>query len=419
VLGRRRALVLLATLPALLTAGCSGSESAASPGSSLPSQVTVGLLTPKTGVNSATGTEAIRGADLAIDVVNNQYADVTLPLGPSGGLASGVKLVLAVGDTQSAPERVEEQSAKLVRESGAIGLVLSDELSVARPAGREIDILGVAMIDAASSADLFADLNRSGHFRIQPTDKVAVRTAIGLLYQQRALNKPLSKLTVLGPAGLPGANEEADAIRGTVADQAQSDGFGIGRALTYGPDPNELAAAVSGDGSNAVVAIVTSAAEAATAVDLATRLKGRVPVLAVGPAVGLLDTPKAAQSSLLRTTSWSAEYTKRNPVAFRISQLYEKKFGVPITQTAAASFMATLTLAVAIDTAKGLKVNDVRSSVQQLDLPATQTVMPWEGIRFDGNGNNQLGSAVIEQRTAAGYQVVYPVELSSAPLTWP
>ena len=52
-------------------------------------------------------------------------------------------------------------------------------------------------------------------------------------------------------------------------------------------------------------------------------------------------------------------------------------------------------------------------------MPATQTIMPWDGIRFDGNGSNQLGAAVVEQRLPSGFQVVHPTELAAAKLRWP
>ena len=86
---------------------------------------------------------------------------------------------------------------------------------------------------------------------------------------------------------------------------------------------------------------------------------------------------------------------------------------------AASAFTATMALAVSLDTAKSFGVSEVRAAVQQLNLPATQTIMPWNGIRFDGTGNNQLAASVIEQQTGNGFQVVYPNELAAAKITWP
>lgn len=414
-LGRRAALGLV---PALAIAACTSS---APPKVALPSSVEIGLLTPKTGANTPIGVDAIHGAELAIDIVNNAYPDLSIPLGPSTGLTNGVKLTLAVGDTEGAPERVEEQASKLVR-NGAVGLVLVDGMAVARSAGREVDLLNVAMVDATSTADLFSDLNRTGHFRIQPSDRSAVKAVLSLLFREGAKGRAVDKIAVIGPfAGLV-YNEEAETIKKAIGDLGQADGYTTALNLSLGPgglNATDLAAAVIGDKANVVVTIVTNPAEAGASVELATRLKGAVPVIAVGPGVANVDIARAAQSDLLRTSGWSAEYSRRNPVALQVAQLYEQRYSAKLSEVAASSFTATLALAMAIDNAKGLTVGDIRASVQQLSLSATQTIMPWDGIRFDGNGNNQLAASVVEQRAANGFQVIHPVELAAGSLAWP
>jgi branched-chain amino acid transport system substrate-binding protein len=379
--------------------------------------VTVGLLTAKSGA----GVEAIRGAQLAVDVINNPYPQLPLPLGPSAGLSNGVKLALSVGDTQGAPERVDEQASRLIKD-GALGLVLADNLEVARAAGRRVDLAGVALVDATSTADLFTDLNRTGHFRIQPSDRSAVQATMALLFAQRAAGQGITKLAVLGPKAPASGNEEVEAIRQAISDLGQADGYVPGPALILGPggaSTDDLAAAVDSTNSDVAVAIVTNAQEAAAAVALATELKGKTPVLVVGPAADAEDTAKVTKTTLLRTVSYSAEYTARNPVAVQVAKLYTQRFGGRITALAASAFTATMTMAMSIDRAKALAVGDVRAALQQLTVPATQTIMPWDGIRFDGNGNNELAASVVEQRAASGFQIVHPRELGTTKIAWP
>jgi branched-chain amino acid transport system substrate-binding protein len=416
---RRPFRVACALVLTLLGAACTSSSTTQA--ATLPSTVTIGLLTAKTGNTASSGADAIRGAQLAVDVVNTPYPVLPLPLGPSPGLHNGVKLALAVGDTQGAPERVEDQASQLVK-NGAVGLVLADDIEVARSAGHEVDIIGVALVDASSTADLFADLNQSGHFRIQPTDRSAVETTMALLFRQHAVGKGVGRLAVVGPPGAPGANEEADSIRTAISDIGQSEGYLPVTSQALGPggaSPGDLVKAIGENNADVTVAIVTTAAEASAAVDLAARLKGETPVIAVGPAAALIDPGKAAGSSILRVVGWSGEFTQRNPVALAIAQMYQRAYNAPMSQTAASAFTATLALASAIDSAKSLGAVDVRSATQQLSVPATQTIMPWDGIQFDSDGDNQLGTPVVEQRTGSGFQIVYPNELASAPIAWP
>jgi len=68
------ALVSALVLP--LIGACTSGGSSKPPPVTLPTTVTIGLLTPKTGDAAATGLEAIRGAELAVDVVNNPYPNL-------------------------------------------------------------------------------------------------------------------------------------------------------------------------------------------------------------------------------------------------------------------------------------------------------------------------------------------------------
>ena len=407
---RRSVLGALALAPVLLASACTGD---AKPAAVLPGSLSIGLLTAMTGAGSGNGQDAVRGATLALDIVNNVYPQIPLELGPGEGVHGGVKLTLTVGDTQGVAEHVDEQVSKLVN-GGAVGLVLVDNTEVAQTAGRQGDILGVALIDGLSTADLFANLNRSGHFRIQPTESAGIQAGIDLLYRVRARKQAVERVVLA-----TGTDPTASVAR-TVAGLATNAGYTVVDSLPLGTDAASVETQVDNTNADAVFAYASTAQDAATAADVAARLKGKVPVIAFGPGADVLDAaPRVGQSTMMRVANWSAEYARRNPVAYSVAQLYEQKYGAKLTEVAADSFTATMTLAVSIDQAKGMTASDVRSAVQQLQIPATQTIMPWTGIRFDSNGNNQLGDPVVEQRTGSGFQVVDPPELSSAALTWP
>jgi len=82
-----------------------------------------------------------------------------------------------------------------------------------------------------------------------------------------------------------------------------------------------------------------------------------------------------------------------------------------------------MTVALALDSA-GMSDPGVdgsrrlRAALRQVWVPATRTIMPWNGIRFDGSGQNELAAGVVEQRGPAGFQVVFPRELSAVPVSW-
>ncbi|WP_327008188.1 ABC transporter substrate-binding protein [Dactylosporangium sp. NBC_01737] len=415
ILGRRPAVAVFAAAvcaTALLLTACTSSGN---PAPKVPSTLAIGLLVSTTGPNAAIGQQAQLGAKLAIELVNNDVKDlpINLPLSTGVGLRNGAKLTLVVGNTDSAPEKVEKEASRLVQD-GAVGLVLADTLDVAAPAGRETDTIGVALVDALSTADTFVDLNRAAHFRIQPSDRQMVSTALALLYRERDSTSQFNRVITASGKASGATGDEIASVRTSIEDLSLAAGYEIG-----GKEQIALNADGAGDSDfiekgDAVLAIVTNAQEAAAASELAGRLKGKAPVIALGPGVGALDAIKG-NNQVLRASGWSGEFAGRNPIARIVGGMFEQAFHAKMTDVAAAAFTATMLLALAMDSVTDLSPPVVRNAVQQLSLPATQTVMPWNGIRFDGSGYNQLAAGVIEQHVPNGYQVIHPIELAATP----
>ncbi|GAB3863890.1 type 1 periplasmic-binding domain-containing protein [Dactylosporangium cerinum] len=413
--GRRPAMAVFAaavSVTALLLTGCT---SKGSPAPKIPATLAIGLLVSTTGPNAAIGQQAQLGAKLAIEMVNNDVKDlpINLPLSTGVGLRNGAKLSLVVGNTESAPEKVEKEASRLVHD-GAVGLILADTLDVAAPAGRETDTIGVALVDALSTADTFVDLNRAAHFRIQPSDRQMVSTALALLYRERNGDSQFSRVITASGRASGATGDEIASVRTSIADLSLAAGYAIG-------DKEQITLAADGAGDSdfvkkgdAVLAIVTNAQEAAAAAELAGRLKGKAPVIAFGPGVGALDAIKG-NNQVLRASGWSSEFAGRNPIARIVGGMFEQAFHTKMTDVAATAFTATMMLALAMDSVADPSPPVIRNAVQQMSLPATQTVMPWNGIRFDGSGYNQLAAGVIEQHVPNGYQVIHPIELAATP----
>ncbi|MER7001809.1 ABC transporter substrate-binding protein [Dactylosporangium sp. NPDC000555] len=410
--GLRPAVIALVLASALLMSACTGGDT---PRSHAPATIAIGLLVPTSGANAALGQQATLGAKLAIELVNRDIPaqPLPLPLGPGAGLRNGTKLTLITGNTESAPEKVEKEATRLV-EQGAVGLVVADTIDVALSTGRVTDLLGVSLVDALSTSDTFGELNRIGHFRIQPSDRRMVTTALDMLHRQRGGGQYKRIVTAVGsPAGPLG--DEAAALKNSIEDLSLAAGYEVAGKDHVVPLAGSEAGQPGGQVTkgDAVLAIVTSAAEASAANDLAVKLKGTAPVIAIGPAVSALDLVK--NPTALRASGWSNEFAARNPIAQVVAGMYEQAFHTKLTEVAADAFMATLVLAMAMDQSLDYSKQAVRNAVQQVAFPATQTIMPWNGVRFDGNGANQLAAGVIEQRVPNGYLVVHPAELAATP----
>jgi branched-chain amino acid transport system substrate-binding protein len=83
-----------------------------------------------------------------------------------------------------------------------------------------------------------------------------------------------------------------------------------------------------------------------------------------------------------------------------------------MSEEAAGSFTAVLTLAAAIDAAGSVEPQRVRGALIGLDLPGRSTIMPWRGVQFDGSHQNARAGGTVEQLVRGGSRVVFPRELA-------
>lgn len=403
--------VLIVCAPAL--AGCTANP-AATP--RMPATVTIGLLAATSGDASAGTRSGVQGAQLAADVVNAAYPALPLPFGASAGLSGGSRISLIPADTKGDPAVGALAIDELVRRSHPAGVVVADSADVVKAVGRHAEDALTPLVDARTSAGFLTELGHEWYFRVGPSDRTLLSTALAALRQDSPTAR---RIVVLDGAGGAPPGGAAD-----LPDVAQSRGFAVvGRLpVTAAADLPDRIGAQKPD---AIVALVGTEQEAGAVSDATQRLKNSVPVVALGQGVGGLASAVGGPATgtgglvagpgghgVMRTAGWSSDYVGRNPVARAVGDMYQQRFGAPMDEAAANAFTAVLTLAVAIDRAGTTDTTVVRTALRQIDLPATETIMPWDGVRFDGDGQNLLAAGVVEQRVGNRSQIVYPRELA-------
>ncbi|WP_235948024.1 hypothetical protein [Candidatus Frankia alpina] len=73
----------------------------------------------------------------------------------------------------------------------------------------------------------------------------------------------------------------------------------------------------------------------------------------------------------------------------------------------------------AIEDAGSSERERIRSALVAIDLPGAATIMPWNGVRFDGTHQNTLSATAVEQDTDGTFTTVYPRDLATTSVNWP
>lgn len=420
---RRRLALLIAPVLALAVActGGDGSSSAAPSGQELK----IGLLTPETGPNATAGKEALHGAQLAVDVINGLNPSIPLPLAAESGLPNlgGAKVSLVT--VNAAPTDVTDPKNgkdaqvtagdavnRLVATDGVQALIGAYDPQVTEYASQRSERYEIPFVNGDSPATFLTDAGRDWFFRIGPSWRTSGEAFFSLLKEKKAATGRIAVFYAEDKAG----NDVLTTVRelaaegGTTSVQPfafREDGSNIGdivdKVKDYNPD--------------ALFLYVTPATVGLTLQSFAARQYK--PKAALSFAIGYLNAgnfaaASAAANGLLRSVSWSTETAARNPAAQAVAGLYQRRFNSPMTEAAASSFTAVMTVAQAANNAGSTDNQRIRSALLSLDLQGDETVMPWAGIQFDETHQNVLAQSLVEQYISGAFKIVYPSDSAAA-----
>ena len=399
---------------------------AACTGSKAPSQqhtvdeVRIGLLAPLSGANRAAGQDALRGAQLAAALVNGEEGPVPLlgvTINGLRGLGSP-KLAIVPADSGSdplrSPARGAQAAARLVTQERVVGLVGAYDTEVTAAASQRTERLGVPFVNGDNSADFLTQRGLDWFFRTGPTNRMFGEAFFSTLRQDKVVPKRISMLYTSDALG-----ENLHRVLHTLAPEANYDEHGMvkfdrGQANLV-PQLRELRDVKKPE----VLFLMTSTGSDAVHVLKTMQAMGYRPPQIYDFGGGfsepqVLQAAGAAAEGLYYSSGWSREVAARNPSAKPIMDRYEGRFSAAMSEEAAESFTAVLTLAAAIDAAGSVDPRQVRAGLLGLDLPGRSTIMPWSGVRFDTAHQNARAAGTVEQLVQGGVRVVFPRELAQA-----
>jgi len=419
-----RALTRLLAVAAVLVvaASCTNSRSDTQP-TPVP-DVKIGLLAPLSGASGAAGADALHGAQLAAALVNGDEGSVRLPGVGTSGLSrlGGAKITIVAKDTKSAPERGVTEAVGLVNQERVAGLVGAYDTDVTAAASQRSDRLRVPFVNGDTSAGYLTERGLDWFFRTGPTDRMFGESFFSALGQQQG---KAAKTQPPDVAILFADDTLGNGIATLTEELADQGGYGVvaqerGRPGRHfapgGADLTPAIVEVRASQPDAVFLIASASADASKALKAFGQLGYRPPrLLTFGSGSfepSVLEAAGQDGEGVLYSAAWSRETAERNPAARPVVDLYQARFDTPMTEVAAGSFTAVLTLAAAIDLAGSVDPERVRGVLISLDTPGRDTIMPWNGVRFDATHQNTRASGVVEQRVQDVFRVIFPRELA-------
>jgi branched-chain amino acid transport system substrate-binding protein len=414
---------------ALVAASCvqQGVGPAASGGlqASFPKEIVIGAVYPLTGSQAPTGLDLKNGIDLAVELINSGNKDFNLPLTRDGGglkNLGGAKLKIVFGDSQADPQKGQAETERLITSEHVFAMLGAYNSAVTATASQTAERLQTPFVNPESSSPTLVTRGFKWFFRSTPDDSMFAENFFQFLddVDKKFPGQVTKKVAILHTDDLFGS--DVNKFCRTFAEKYK---YEVAGDTAYKADTPDLTSEVQR--IKATGASILIEASYLPDVTLAIRAMKQQNVNfqgILGMDAGFVDTkfiPNLGKDTegLLSREVWAKDLGAQKALVKQVNDLFRSKFNTDMNGSSARAFTGVFVLADAINRAGSVEAAKIQSALAQTDIPADQIIMPWDGVKFDQNGQNTKGRGIMVQIQGGQYVTVWPVELASKPLIWP
>ncbi len=384
--------------------------------------VTIGAAYPLTGSLARIGAAIKNGIELAADIINNPYPDLTLPLAAAAGLPKlgNHKIRLVWGDTRGDPATGRAEAERLIDRERVTALIGSYQSAVTATASLAAEAKGIPYLNPESSSPTLTNRGFKWFFRTGPHDITFTKLFFDMMDEMKARGQKLSRVAILsedtefGATAAGVAKGYADVYKYNV----------VANELYTSPPTNLTAEFLRIRAANPDVIIGANYLVDALVI-VRTLKEIRWFPQAFFVHAGFTTVPDFLQSAgkdgyyFLPRAPWALGMGRRKPLVARVNDLYKKKHGTDMDEVNARAFTGMMTLADAINRAGSTSPAVIQKALQETNIPGAQLIMPWNGIEFDNKGQNKHAAGILTQILDGEYKVVWPFDVAEAPVVWP
>lgn len=373
--------------------------------------IKIGAIYPLSGALASTGSELKQAIELAVDVINQPHPELKdIPLAAGAGLPhlGGAKIQVVFADSQGKPEVGQAEAQRLIDQEHVVALVGAYQSAVTKTASRIAEQREIPFLNPESSSPDLTERGYKWFFRTTPNDETFIGNMMQFLDEVKSPST--KKIAVVYENTDFGVNTYK-----AVEKFARQSGREIVANIAYAAGT----ASVNSEtqklaGARPDVAIFASYTSDALLFVRTMREMNYAPPVFLANDAGFIDSRfvsevgQQAQGVLTRDV-WANDLYTIKPVIKQLNDMFKARSGgKALNGNSARSLQGVLVLAEALDRAGSTNPNAIRQALIATDLSADGIVMPWEGVKFDSNGQNVRGQGLILQLEGNEYHTVWP-----------
>jgi len=372
--------------------------------------VKIGGIFPMSGNAASTGVHTKAALEVAMDIINNAHPELgNFPLAKNAGLAGlgGAKVEVVFADNQGSPATGQNQALRLITEEKVVAITGAYQSGITLTASAISEKYGIPFLTGESVAANLTERGFKWFFRTTP-----IATDFAKLYTEFLADMKAAGAKTDTVALVHDNTEYGTSVAGTITQTFKDKGFSL-LDISYAVNATDVQSQVLQlkEKKPDVVLMISYTSDAILYAKTMQALDYKPPMLLADDA-GYSDPSfikavgKLSQGAFNRS-SWSVG--PPGSATAIIADMYKKKSGDEMDDTAARQMQGFFVLCDAIDRAGSTDPAKIQAALKATDLKPDQLMMGYKGVKFDDKGQNILAAGVIIQlQDGENYVAVWP-----------
>src|SRR3954449_3629496 len=373
--------------------------------------VKIGAIFPMTGGAASAGIHAKFAIEVALDIINNAHPELgDFPLAKNAGLAGlgGAKVEVSFADNQGSPATGQNQTLRLITEEKVVALTGAYQSGITLTASAIAEKYGIPFLNGESVAANLTERGFKWFFRVTPVASDFAKIYYEFLKDMKATGAKTDSVAMVHDN-----TEYGTSVASVITSVFKENGQNAPIDIAYAANATDVQSQVLQlkEKKPDVVIMITYTSDAILFAKTMQALDYKPPMLLADDAgysdPSFIKAVGKLSVGAFNRSSWSLG-PPGSPTAL-IAEMYKKKSGDEMDDTAARQMQGFLVLMEAIDRAGSTDPAKIQAALKATDLKPDQLMMGYKGVKFDEKGQNILAAGVIIQlQDGENYVAVWP-----------
>jgi branched-chain amino acid transport system substrate-binding protein len=384
--------------------------------------VKIGGIFPLSGNAASTGVHTKAALEVAMDIINNAHPELgNFPLAKNAGLAGlgGAKVEVVFADNQGSPATGQNQALRLITEDKVVAITGAYQSGITLTTSAIAEKYGIPFVNGESVAANLTERGFKWFFRVTPIASDFAKIYFDFLRDMKATGVKTDTIAMVHDN-----TEYGTSVATVITNVAKEQGLAAPIDIAYAANATDVQSQVLQlkEKKPDVVIMITYTSDAILFAKTMQSLDYKPPMLLADDAgysdPSFIKAVGKLSVGAFNRSSWSVG-APGSPTAI-IAEMYKKKSGDEMDDTAARQMQGFFVLCEAIDRAGSTDPAKIQTALKATDLKPDQLMMGYKGVKFDDKGQNILAAGVIIQlQDGENYVAVWPKTNASKPPVMP